>query len=391
MGCLSGSEMSESEQDIDTAIASQIGDDRREELHYKKILLMGCTGSGKNTIVKQLKIIDGNGFESRERSQYIANIHKGIICKMKWLIKYCDGNQLSMESQQAIQHFNQIQSTHALDDKIICSIKTLWNERLIKHTYSLHKQDSRSCFFDDIDRIASPEYIPSDKDIMCCTDSNTKIREHRSLIRSRYRSYHVINPCGQRSSWKKYIDCFDDVAAVVFVASFSCYHQAIHAYDDDLDDLVFGYICNSYSNVYNIPHELILLIKRFCDVPDQGNAMSQQLKMFDNICNHHAFEYSRIILLLNKKDLFEEKLDQYPLDKFSLYKDFQGETSSYNDVFEYFQRLFESVDVNNNRRIFTQSTCATDINNIEKVFNDIQTVMAGGSWDTFVGSPVARS
>ena len=43
------------------------------------------------------------------------------------------------------------------------------------------------------------------------------------------------------------------------------------------------------------------------------NRMVESMKLFDSICNNKWFTETSIILFLNKKDLFEEKIKRSPL------------------------------------------------------------------------------
>lgn len=43
------------------------------------------------------------------------------------------------------------------------------------------------------------------------------------------------------------------------------------------------------------------------------NRMHESMKLFDSICNNKWFTDTSIILFLNKKDLFEEKIKRSPL------------------------------------------------------------------------------
>ncbi len=43
------------------------------------------------------------------------------------------------------------------------------------------------------------------------------------------------------------------------------------------------------------------------------NRMNESLKLFDSICNNKWFTDTSIILFLNKKDIFEEKIKKSPL------------------------------------------------------------------------------
>lgn len=46
---------------------------------------------------------------------------------------------------------------------------------------------------------------------------------------------------------------------------------------------------------------------------EEMNRMIESLKLFDSICNSKWFVETSIILFLNKKDLFEEKIKRSPL------------------------------------------------------------------------------
>ena len=46
---------------------------------------------------------------------------------------------------------------------------------------------------------------------------------------------------------------------------------------------------------------------------EKTNRMQESLKLFDSICNNKWFTDTSIILFLNKKDLFAEKIKRSPL------------------------------------------------------------------------------
>ncbi|XP_015279040.1 PREDICTED: guanine nucleotide-binding protein G(k) subunit alpha, partial [Gekko japonicus] len=81
---------------------------------------------------------------------------------------------------------------------------------------------------------------------------------------------------GQRSERKKWIHCFEGVTAIIFCVALSDY------------DLVLA-------------------------EDEEMNRMHESMKLFDSICNNKWFTDTSIILFLNKKDLFEEKIRRSPL------------------------------------------------------------------------------
>lgn len=81
---------------------------------------------------------------------------------------------------------------------------------------------------------------------------------------------------GQRSERKKWIHCFEGVTAIIFCVAMSGY------------DLVLA-------------------------EDEEMNRMMESMKLFDSICNNKWFVETSIILFLNKKDLFEDKIRHSPL------------------------------------------------------------------------------
>lgn len=55
------------------------------------------------------------------------------------------------------------------------------------------------------------------------------------------------------------------------------------------------------------------------------NRMIESMKLFDSICNSKWFVDTSIILFLNKKDLFEEKIRRSPLN--SCFPEYTGKDS----------------------------------------------------------------
>lgn len=54
-------------------------------------------------------------------------------------------------------------------------------------------------------------------------------------------------------------------------------------------------------------------LERKAPVPAPRTSMHESMKLFDSICNNKWFTDTSIILFLNKKDLFEEKIIHSPL------------------------------------------------------------------------------
>lgn len=69
--------------------------------------------------------------------------------------------------------------------------------------------------------------------------------------------------------------------------------------------LLFIYLF--FITIYCLGYDLVLA------EDEEMNRMIESLKLFDSICNSKWFVETSIILFLNKKDLFEEKINKSPL------------------------------------------------------------------------------
>ena len=102
----------------------------------------------------------------------------------------------------------------------------------------------------------------------------------------------LVDVGGQRSERKKWIHCFEDVTAILFCAALSAYDLVL-AEDDQMVGYALHYV------------KLSCLLSK--------NRMAESLWLFESICNNRWFQHTDIILFLNKKDLFKEKIKTSPL------------------------------------------------------------------------------
>ncbi|XP_043791675.1 guanine nucleotide-binding protein G(o) subunit alpha [Apis laboriosa] len=102
------------------------------------------------------------------------------------------------------------------------------------------------------------------------------------------------------------------------------------------------------------------------------NRMQESLKLFDSICNNKWFTDTSIILFLNKKDLFEEKIRKSPLT--ICFPEYAG-AQEYGEAAAYIQAQFEARNKSTTKEIYCHMTCATDTTNIQFVFDAVTDVI----------------
>lgn len=128
------------------------------------------------------------------------------------------------------------------------------------------------------------------------------------------------------------------------------------------------------------------------------NRMIESMKLFDSICNSKWFVETSIILFLNKKDLFEEKIVRSPLT--ICFPEYTGKcervfnatydvklteiplfffalgSNTYEEASSYIRMKFENLNRRKDQKeIYTHLTCATDTSNIQFVFDAVSDVI----------------
>merc|ERR1712032_765835 len=96
----------------------------------------------------------------------------------------------------------------------------VWQKRSLVNIIDGHKD-----FLDAVDRIASKAFKPTQQDVLLARVKTTQV------VMERYRidgiDFEMYDVGGQRSERRKWIDCFDSVDAVIFVAALSEYDQTL--------------------------------------------------------------------------------------------------------------------------------------------------------------------
>lgn len=84
--------------------------------------------------------------------------------------------------------------------------------------------DSSEYFWKRADVILQPDYIPNDDDVLRSRVRTTGIVSQNFSIKEQ--KYTVFDVGGQRNERRKWIHCFDNVTAVIFVTAISEFDQA---------------------------------------------------------------------------------------------------------------------------------------------------------------------
>ncbi|KAJ3432135.1 guanine nucleotide-binding protein g(o) subunit alpha [Anaeramoeba flamelloides] len=338
MGCISSTNK-DPERKQNKAIDKTLRQVESELSNNINLLLIGPGDSGKSTIAKQMKIIHSNGFRKKEKLKYKIIIYQNILDNMKMLIqmiKTLNLDELPSELEKIAEEITNLNIQESFSEELGAKISQLWENSSIKQAFDnrakFHIPDTISYFLDKITEISSSDYIPTQEDILYCRLRTTGIIQTSFTISGQ--KFTIIDVGGQRNERRKWINCFENITAVLFIASLSEYNQQL--FEDET-----------------------------------MNRMHESLLLFEEITNSRWLTESSFILFLNKVDLFKEKLKQFKLKKcFPNYKG--GE--NFDNASNYIKEKFLDK-VKKNKPIYTHFTCATDTTNIRFVFDAVKDII----------------
>ncbi|ETO11490.1 guanine nucleotide binding protein (G protein), alpha inhibiting activity polypeptide 2 [Reticulomyxa filosa] len=391
------------------SVEKEIGQDRQQDKDLKKLLLLGAGSSGKTTIFKQLKCIHGDGFSDKDRSDYRAQIENQIIEQMQKIIiralqtrfffivirnnKIKRGQakkkinirrkgkkktpQLRSASLKSAAFIEGLRRDNAITKEVGEHIKVLWKDEGIQATFEMRARlvipDSCEHFFKEIDRIAQENYDPTiqsggKKRIFCCCflKDILLVRKRTTGIIEEYFTinatrFHIFDVGGQRNERKKWIHCFENVLYLAF-------YTFEKKNTNRLNIASYGEISSLSSYDERLLEDENVIV------------MHETLNLFEEICNSHWFTKTSMILFLNKKDLFEEKIRHVSLNV--CWKDYKG-NNEYNDTIQFIKDAFNAKNQQKKeKQIYIHVTTATNHDNIEKVFNDVQHIVINSQLKT---------
>ena len=353
-----------------------------------KLLLLGAGESGKSTIFKQMRILYGSPRDDDDLRMYGVVVRSNIVVAVRKLCTHL--RNLGLEDaldKEAADDSSGLTPRQAYDEciaylvdntaaddangapqdgggeadwignspraglsanndakqflKHVDAIRVLWQSQTMKDVWSKRSSmniiDSHKEYLNDLTRIASPTYKPTAQDILLARVRTTQV------VMERYRidgiEFKMYDVGGQRSERRKWIDCFDQVDAVIFVAALSEYDQTLAE-------------------------------------AKRTNRMVEALELFRSVCNNRAFADTSIMLFLNKKDIFAEKIMSSDIVAQRPFCDYAGPAQDFDHGVLYFIQKFKACLIDDEfNDSFIHVTCATDTNNMEFVLDSTRTII----------------
>ncbi|EDL77221.1 rCG26094, isoform CRA_b [Rattus norvegicus] len=325
-------------------LEKKLKEDAEKDARTVKLLLLGAGESGKSTIVKQMKIIHQDGYSLEECLEFIAIIYGNTLQSILAIVRAMTtlniqyGDSARQDDARKLMHMADTIEEGTMPKEMSDIIQRLWKDSGIQACFDRASEyqlnDSAGYYLNDLERIAQSDYIPTQQDVLRTRVKTTGIVETHFTFKDLH--FKMFDVGGQRSERKKWIHCFEGVTAIIFCVALSAY------------DLVLA-------------------------EDEEMNRMHESMKLFDSICNNKWFTDTSIILFLNKKDLFEEKITQSPLT--ICFPEYTG-ANKYDEAASYIQSKFEDLNKRKDtKEIYTHFTCATDTKNVQFVFDAVTDVI----------------
>ncbi|CAK9010246.1 Guanine nucleotide-binding protein alpha-1 subunit [Durusdinium trenchii] len=333
------------------------------EANKLKLLLLGAGESGKSTLFKQMKILfsEQHGFTQAELQTAVKVVYNNVFSNMKVLLQNCESFTPAEDAELADTVLSMDDGT-PIDGKVAEQLKAIWSDPGVQATWeersSFQVQDALEYFMDNIDRIAEAGYLPSNQDILRSRVRTSGIVEAEYNIGGAVVAMFDVG--GQRNERKKWIHCFDNVTAVIFVAAISEYDQVL--YEDQT-----------------------------------MNRQEEALNLFREMCTSTWFKDKSMILFLNKRDVFRKKLQYVPfrVDDGDAPRntDYNGPvavpgTPSAQDGTPEFEEVYNAttaylIDLykkygkgsSSQREIYVKVTCATDSDQVKVVMESCKDIV----------------
>lgn len=387
MGCFDSKDpVMEGQKTINRQLEKKLKSWNKDYRKAVKVLLLGAGESGKTTIIKQMKILHISGFSESDRQEKVVSIRQNIHESIYDLVTHMSAlrppvSLASDRSEISALYIRDLgaEEPSSYTQEYYDHVQTLWNDNGIKECYRRSNEfqliDSAKYFLDRIKEVRTPDYRPSDQDILHCRKKTTGIHkiEFTMKVPKNYGGgsveFWMFDVGGQRGERRKWLPLFQGIHAVLFLVASSDFDQTLRE-------------------------------------ETSVNRLHEAVRLFEDIWHSRFLEDAGVIVFLNKQDMLKEKIKSGKsiAPYFPEYKKYQMSSKDGDGSDEYIRtRCFirslfsdatekkpKSADVRKssvlpglavpladtgNRKCYFHFTTATDTNNIRTVFEDVHSVI----------------
>jgi guanine nucleotide-binding protein G(i) subunit alpha len=209
----------------------------RHPIFYRFVLAHTHTYGEQSNILEQMRNIAHGSYTREERESFKRIIFANAVQRMRTILDSLPLLELTVLPENVALQLTVLSlpfqtKTGTLPADVIGAIVGLWEDPSIRQAINapgeLLSEDLAAAIycFNSVDRMASPEYMLTDEDILHSRVGNGGIIE--VVLSTGELTYTIYNASPLRSARRKWIPCFEQVTAIVFVASLADYDQVLY-------------------------------------------------------------------------------------------------------------------------------------------------------------------
>jgi len=311
-----------------------------------RLLLLGPGESGKSTFFKQLKILQGGFAEANERSVWTSVLRANLRSQMKVLLTHAQHQDLEIPAdlKPLADALLKVEDTAAWTQQDGETIQRLWALDSVKAVYDERDRlfslnDGAGYLFGEVQRISAPDYVPSRQDILACRIRTAAFAQ--AVFNYNNIAFKVWDIGGQipeRRKWRRHLLA---ATGIIFFASLTEYDQKLREDENRV-------------------------------------RMQDTLDMFSEMCTTDETNGKAFVLMLNKLDLFQQKVAKRNIDCF--FTEYKGE--GWEQAAEYIRKQY--LQRANKRECYTHFISATDTGGVELVWKSARDILASKAVDDAV-------
>ncbi|XP_076609380.1 guanine nucleotide-binding protein G(o) subunit alpha-like [Chaetodon auriga] len=313
----------------------------RSEMNVVKILMLGAAESGKSTLIKQIKIIHSHGFSKQELITFKPAVLDNLLTSMKFVLRGMGMLRINLANKKNKVHARSILSCSQClgDDQellpfVAHAFCALWADQGVRAAaargYEFELNDSALYFFENMNQIIAPKYVPTEADVLRVRVRTCGIIETQFQLNEMIFRFYDVG--GQRSERRKWLSCFDCIQAVLFVVALSSYDMTL------MED-------------------------------PSRNQLQESLELFKSTCTSTVFRSCSLILLMNKTDLFREKILHSGRHLRFYLSSYKGADGDVDAAAHHITAMFASCNSRPGKPVYHHFTTATDTANVQVVFH----------------------
>ncbi|KAJ3244411.1 Guanine nucleotide-binding protein G(o) subunit alpha [Chytriomyces hyalinus] len=417
-------------REIDKQLRIEETEAGKSESLIVKLLLLGAGESGKSTVLKQMKLMNGASFTPAEIANYRAAIISNIITCVETLINAMDALRIPYGFKPDADHditnvnaslsptplapFDKSTESILMSQSLPRAIRSLKGDDAETSKKSVKEEGVIAKADDTISRAAERMYeelggsenqpyppeitiLKASERMLFGLDLNASILE----AIKHFWSDTGVQYCYSRSNEYQLMDCcayFLSDAGKFLSSGFTPSEMDIlkaRIMTTTVTESNFKVNAKTTLRVYDVGGQrserkkwapyfqdvkaIIFLIAissydQVCMEDESMNRMVENMNLFASICNHPMFKATSMIVFMNKIDIFNEKLAKSPISKY--FPTFTGQ-NSYEEGTAYFSNRITELNKYPEKSIYMYFTWATDTSQISSVLGTVNSILLG--------------